>query len=109
MCHLSATKTFLERFNTSYIFQDQTPTLDLELSELFPSECRETECVTEHDDTDSAASSEQVNSLKNQVHIHQTPEILMPPGAYFIPKFTYAIGVKKKKFFGVTQKIRQKS
>ena len=21
----------------------------------------------------------------------------MPPGAYFIPKFTYAIGVKKKK------------
>ena len=48
--------------------------------------------------------------LKNQVHIHQTPEILMPPGAYFIPKFTYAIGVKKKKkIFGVTQKIRQKS
>ena len=33
----------------------------------------------------------------------------MPPGAYFIPKFTYAIGVKKKNFFGVTQKIRQKS
>ena len=45
-----------------------------------------------------------------EVDIHQTPEILMPPGAYFIPKFTYAIGVKKKKiFFGVTQKIRQKS
>ena len=47
---------------------------------------------------------------KKEDHIHQTPEILMPPGAYFIPKFTYAIGVKKKKnFFGVTQKIRQKS
>ena len=47
---------------------------------------------------------------KKEDHIHQTPEILMPPGAYFIPKFTYTIGVKKKKnFFGVTQKIRQKS
>ena len=47
--------------------------------------------------------------VKKEDHIHQTPEILMPPGAYFIPKFTYAIGVKKKIFFGVTQKIRQKS
>ena len=27
----------------------------------------------------------------------------MPPGAYFIPKFTYAIGVKKK-FFLVSPK-----
>ena len=47
--------------------------------------------------------------LKKEDHIHQTPEILMPPGAYFIQKFTYDIGVKKKIFFGVTQKIRQKS
>ena len=28
----------------------------------------------------------------------------MPPGAYFIPKFTYAIGVKKKKKFLVSPK-----
>ena len=41
---------------------------------------------------------------KKEDHIHQTPEILMPPGAYFIPKFTYTIGVKKKKFFLVSPK-----
>ena len=28
----------------------------------------------------------------------------MPPGAYFIPKFTYDIGVKKKKKFLVSPK-----
>ena len=42
--------------------------------------------------------------VKKEDHIHQTPEILMPPGAYFIPKFTYAIGVKKKKNFLVSPK-----
>ena len=33
--------------------------------------------------------------LKNQGNIHQTPEIMMPPGAYFTPKFTHDIGLKK--------------
>ena len=35
------------------------------------------------------------NCPKNQVHIHHTPDILMPPEAYFTPKFTYDIGFKK--------------
>ena len=48
--------------------------------------------------------NEELKFSKKEDHIHQTPEILMPPGAYFIPKFTYAIGVKKKKIFLVSPK-----